>query len=42
MLKKIKWWLFKRNKHCHRACPFCEYYDLCRADVEAEESKVKK
>lgn len=39
MLKKIKYWLFVRNKGCHHACPFCEYYDLCRADLDAERSK---
>ena len=32
--KKLYWWLFKRGKQCHKACPFCEYYDLCREELE--------
>lgn len=36
---KIKFWLFVRNKQCRRACPFCEYYDLCRAELEEQQGK---
>lgn len=34
-IKKLKFWLCVRNKACHRACPFCEYYDLCAKDFNS-------
>ncbi len=35
ILSKIDWWLFgPKAKLCNKCCLFCNFYKVCRADVE--------
>lgn len=36
MREKIKYWLFQKGKNCKRCCLRCEYYDICRWDVQGK------
>jgi hypothetical protein len=31
--ERLRYWLFKRNKHCKKCCLFCKYYSLCSFDI---------
>ena len=37
MIEKFLW-MFKRDL-CRGFCPFCEWYDTCRAEIESERSE---
>lgn len=39
MRNRLLYWLFQRGKDCKRCCLRCEYYDLCRADVLAQNQR---
>lgn len=30
------WWITRKNKHCVKFCPLCEYYFRCQEDVTIE------
>lgn len=30
------WWLLRKNKHCKKFCPNCNYYFKCQEDVVFE------
>lgn len=34
MIQRLKYWLFQKGKGCKRCCLRCEYYDICRWDVQ--------
>lgn len=39
ILSRIKWWLFgPKYKFCRQFCPTCEYFDICKSDVEYVET----
>lgn len=38
----LKWFLTRRNKHCHKFCPMCKWYYRCQEDVALEESLEEK
>lgn len=31
------WWINRKNKHCRKFCPMCEYYFRCQEDVAIEQ-----
>lgn len=39
MGQRLIYWLFQRGKNCKHCCLWCEYYDLCRADVLAQNER---
>lgn len=42
MRQRLIYWLFQRGKSCKHCCLWCEYYDLCRADVLAQNEREEK
>lgn len=42
MRQRLKYWIFQRGKNCKHCCLWCEYYDLCRADVLAQDEREEK
>lgn len=34
----IKWWLGRKNKHCHSFCLNCPWWFRCQEDVALEEA----
>ena len=36
MVEKLKYWLFQKGKGCKRCCLRCEYYDICRWDIQGK------
>ena len=39
MRQRLIYWIFQRGKNCKHCCLWCEYYDLCRADVLAQNER---
>ena len=39
MRQRLIYWLFQKGKNCKHCCLWCEYYDLCRADVLAQNER---
>ena len=42
MGQRLIYWIFQRGKNCKHCCLWCEYYDLCRADVLAQDEREEK
>lgn len=34
MLERLKYWLFRKGKDCKHCCLRCEYYAICRWDID--------
>lgn len=33
IIKRLRYWLFQRGKHCRSCCLWCQYYSNCRWEV---------
>ena len=42
MGQRLIYWIFQRGKNCKHCCLWCEYYDLCRADVLEQDEREEK
>jgi hypothetical protein len=36
MFKRFAWWLLHHRKGCKEKCFRCEYYEICRKDMDAK------